>query len=151
MIAVVLTLCLAAEWEYREALMQTPIAGTSRELVAADVRRFRVLSSAEAARNLRVAQSHENYFDGEVQTYNTPARYRQWREECWWRQQCWRELAVALDDTYQHTPWYRGRSVPERIAYRVEALEALRRLLGEEAFWAGYMPSPTPSYRGLER
>lgn len=151
MIAVVLTMCLAAEWEFRETLMQTPIAGTSRELVAADVRRFRVLSAAEASRNMLVAQNHEAHFDGEVQTYNTAGRYRQWKEECWWRQQCWRELAVALDDTHQHTPWYRGRSAPERIAYRVEALAALRRLLGEEAFWAGHMPAPTPSYRGLER
>lgn len=147
MIELVLMLAFFAVDRHVEQLMQTPVIGTSREIVAADVRLFRVLNVTEARWHYYEACAHERTFDDEVRTYNRSAKYWQWKNECAWRQNCWRALIDALDPSCYQWP-HRDR---EAIACRVHALEQLRRLLGDEAFWAGQMPCPIPSYNLLER
>ena len=144
MFAVSVSVMLFQQW-----LETTPIQGSSREVVVADVRLFAVRDVATAKRMRELAANHKRRFDIEMQTYNSPAVYWRWEAECEWREQCWSELETAIDSD---PPWFELWSTmlpgTHRVTYsRVKALERLRSLLGERAFWSGQMPSPTPNYR----
>lgn len=151
LLACVLASCFMASSNYREMLLHLPVIGTSREVVAADVRRFRVTTHADAVRQLQFAREHERSMDTEVKTYNSPAKYWRWKAECEWRQECWQKLAWALDDDVLYYGRINTPQPSNTVASRVMALESLRELLGDDAFWLGQMPLPIPSYRLSER
>lgn len=65
---------------------------------------------------------------------NDPAACQEWEAECAWRARCWYYLDDVLYCDYP----------PER---KLRSLDQLRRLIGDEAYFTGQMPDPTPRYK----
>jgi hypothetical protein len=82
----------------------------------------------------RYAQRQRDEMRGQVFTWNNPAKAWQWEQEADWRIACWDALWDALNQGNQ-------------VHWRINRLYRLRELLGDEAFYRGRMPNPTPTYR----
>lgn len=84
---------------------------------------------------------------------NPPATFLAWRDETAWRACCWCKLVICFDhkacrDLAWHT--YPGSREPyegEMQRERIQALAALRAMIGREAYDAGRMPAATPNYK----
>ncbi len=104
-----------------------------------DTRTFGV--SPEAARAIWIlASRHERAFEATIDNpwVNEPETVTAWRSECRWRASVW----YAVDDVMYHEKTDAGR---------LRALGRLKELIGESAYYAGQLPNPTPTYRGLTR
>lgn len=77
--------------------------------------------------------THPGRMVDQVATWNTPDALQAWREETHWRERCWN----FLDDVL-YMDW-----TPDR---KLQSLARLRALLGDEAYFAGWMPAPFPNY-----
>jgi hypothetical protein len=94
----------------------------------------------EACRSLwGLSRDHADKMRKTVEANNLQDVVRRWERECQWRSRAW----YLLDDVI-HCPQY-------TLEKKLQSLKELRDLIGEEAYYAGMMPQPTPSYRGLER
>lgn len=99
-----------------------------------DARRFPV-PPAVARRNWQLSVSHPALVREEVRAWNTPADFGTWENETAWRRACWDHLDTVL--------YHR----PASLEWKLRALGRLRELLGDEAYFAGRMPAPIPTYR----
>ena len=69
-----------------------------------------------------------------VQT-NDPANAATWEQEVAWRHRCW----YLMDDVL-NCPTI-------SVGAKLNSLDELRRMIGDDAYRAGVMPSPFPSYK----
>lgn len=116
----------------------TPLQGSDRQVILSDAYRFGV--GFHQARALwRLSEKHKSLMRDEVQWNNSPKAFAQWECEVQWRARCW----YLLDDAV---------NCPELgIVRKLQSLNELRCLIGDEAFYAGIMPAPIPRYRIGER
>lgn len=130
--AAVLLLCVASQAEYW--LMTTPLQGSQRRCILADAYGFG--TCYERAKQMRIdAGKHQtDEMFHLVWMYNGMDRAFQWKQEAEWRRLCWDALEDALN----------VRVHPTR---RLEQLERLYDLLGDEMYLGRAMPSHTPQYR----
>lgn len=70
-----------------------------------------------------------------VTANNHPEDVYRWEEEVRWRSRCW----YLLDDVINCPNLTRER--------KLQSLAELKRLIGDEDYYAGRMPGPTPKYR----
>ena len=98
-----------------------------------DVRWFGVSAQAAHA-NYVLAYHHDEHMRNQVRAWNHPKVAAMWETEVTWRRQCWSYLEDAANPN-------------QSPAWRHERLIGLRHQLGEEAYYAGRMPDPTPKYR----
>lgn len=91
----------------------------------------------EACLSLRMmAYRHSETMKGEVFGWNCLEVFEQWQEECKWRLSCWDALEDAKNPAIRvNDDWRLGR------------LASLKGLIGDEAYYAGRMPDPLPTYR----
>lgn len=105
--------------------------------VPPDLGQFRHIPHAVALVNYQLAAQAWDLgsaLRAEVRAWNPPAVVDLWELELGWRLACWDHLETIRNPTYG--------SWPRKHAYR-----ELLRLLGPEAYYAGHMPMPIPSYR----
>lgn len=108
--------------------MTTPLQGSARMVILADVDRFRFTPEI-ASQNYESAKRHL----GEVINAMPP----DWRRWAWEFRQCnvrdaWSELYEAKAGT--------------DLRKRLESLDRLRLNIGNEAYYAGWMPAAVPDY-----
>lgn len=81
-----------------------------------------------------LARDHRERMTPFVVGWNTPTVFGYWESECQWRTACWDKLDDVL-----------FCQIPDQSKLR--SLAVLRGLLGNDAFYAGQMPAPIPTYR----
>jgi hypothetical protein len=127
---------------------------TTREVIVADVKMFAVRDSREAYYLLQQAIKSREVARDEVKTYNSRQKYNQWEMETQWRIDCWWCLYNALTKPVNKNKTIEVCGDVTTITYiwgwsnydRILALEQLKSLIGDEAFYAGKMPNPMPTY-----
>lgn len=140
MIASILLVLSMAEHQQHHWLHTTPQQQSDREIVLADALLFNVTYDYAKMQEF-IARHHRDIKRPEVEAWNKPIKAWQWEREVEWRRDCWAELRDALDY---------NRDEP-RVYVRLASLYRLRNLIGNEAFYAGAMPNPTPIYKVLPR
>lgn len=99
----------------------------------ADAQRFQV--DPQSCRALwKLTTVHPATMRPEVEAWNSPNALYEWEQETHWRERCWNFLDDAL-------------FCDIRLTHKLSSLARLRELLGDEAYFAGWMPAPLPSYR----
>lgn len=98
-----------------------------------DAKRFAV-HPHEAHFGWDLAVRHPQLRRQEVETWNRPDVASQWEAECDWRRAVWDKL----DDLF----WCK---IP--TDHKLRSLGRLRQLLGDDAYFAGRVPPPIPTYR----
>jgi hypothetical protein len=125
----------------------TPLDRGERVCVLADCYRFGV-NAETAERFARLAKDHAEGMRDEVEAWNTPEVFAAWQLETRFRFEVWNTLAGALGGRYRFEVC--GFAAPQwdrsRVA-RLNHLEELRELIGDEAYGAGRLPNPAPRYR----
>ncbi len=123
-------------------LWNTPLDDSERGVVFSDAFKFGV--DGPASRQLFLLASRHSSLMRPAMMQNSQAIIEQWERECQLRSSAW----SLLDDVlYCQCSWYSGNC----LAYRVDKLNQLRLLIGDEAFYAGEMPDPTPHYKFAEK
>ncbi len=115
-------------------LLTTPIQGGERQCVLADAYKFGV-GFQRVRRFYLIASAQPGVMRETVAANNTSDVVAEWEAECTWRRRCWDLLDDAI--YMENFTVYR----------RVESLQRLRELIGDEAYFAGRMPNPTPTDR----
>lgn len=158
MYAFALIAAIVCAEEHNRWEMQTPWAGTDREIVVADVTLFRVKSHEEATRIWKNADRQAEELNEQVKTWNTQRKYQEWIAECQQRSMAWYYLSKALHPPGRFNemivcedPWLFGGKYSIEITItnwdRVQALYELRKIIGDDAFYSGQMPNPMPTYK----
>lgn len=98
-----------------------------------DAQAFHVLPVV-ARFNYHGTWTHRDQMRPVIVTNNPPHMVALWEADIAWRLRCWDKLDDVLYCSF-----------PTRK--KLESLTELRRLLGDEAYFGGQMPSPTPAYK----
>ena len=133
-----------SRWAETQGLPDSPV-------ILADVRAFGV--SHDAAEAVKCSShSARIAMEAEVRCWNPPDVYRTYLTECEWRRMAWQLLTESLREEKSWGPWWADgwdRQSPV-INRRLRSADDLRRHIGDEAFFAGVMPSPFVTYRRFE-
>lgn len=81
-----------------------------------------------------LADRHGWEMRSEVESWNSVQVVAEWERELAWRRQCWSLLDDVLRLGYDHKE-------------KLRRLDRLRFLIGDEAYYSGRMPKPTPTYK----
>lgn len=145
MAAVVLALWTVQVWTAAQERLLAPLPGSDCQILLVDMYRFG-LTRDHAYREWDRAYSHKRHMEPEVMSWNSRDTYHQWEAETAWRLKCWRLLIDAMDPNFGRYGWnvFAFATVPQS---RLHLLYRLREEIGDENFWEGRMPKPTPTYR----
>ncbi len=113
-------------------LWNTPLQDGERMVVLSDAMRFGI--EPTQARQLWLLSSTHSEKMRPLMQCNHSAIIARWEEECKFRARAW----FLIDDVMYH---YKD------LHAKLVSLEALRVLLGDDAFFRGEIPAPTPQYR----
>lgn len=114
-------------------LKNTPLAGSERLVLLSDAHRFGLdFYSARAMWNL--VRDHAGLMRDTIRV-NDPANFHEWEREC-----AWRYRVYYLADDVLNCPQM-------SVGAKLNSLDELRRLIGDEAYNAGRLPAPTPNYK----
>jgi hypothetical protein len=151
----VIWLVLLSNNLYEEAEWHRPVP-EDNTVVLADLRLFGVKSYSEAQAILKQAMDQKNILQPQVFTWNQPYTFRQWDQETEKRITCWRLLTSAFVIP-SHSRYLERTDTGEMIErwqrdtwtnpWRVRNLIQLKKLIGDENFYSGTMPSPFAQYR----
>ncbi len=100
-----------------------------------------------------LARGHSEVMRETVKANNSLDVADRWEAECKYRARCWDLLTIALDDdaaksaAFLAYPENRPPTDFEIYRAKLNALAELRAKIGNEDYYAGVMPPPTPRYR----
>lgn len=130
-------------------MVYTPHRDDMDRTVYADLFAFRA-RGIDARAFAAMSQRDQDYHDEEIRAVNGPVVHQKWVEECRWRRACWVFLAMALEAPPDDDPLVTGEceinSTDPSLWTRLHHAQMLRWYIGEDAFLAGAMPGPVPTY-----
>ncbi len=129
MLAVCLTMCMVAPGPSPDE--RRGIEG----VVIEDVKAFGI-APADVRKNFYAANGNAtDELRWTIRYNNSPEVVMQWEEDCKYRRVCW----DLLDDVVYCTFLIEAK--------KLRSLGRLRELLGDDDYFAGRMPNPTPYYK----